>query len=274
MCFVSPALKKLKLLLYLWMGSIIFLASSPTILAQSQHEKNVRSTSLKVNETVPDFPLSGTISQEDKQYLGPLEQEAGLHDIASKFILVEVFSIYCPQCQRIVGKLNNLYKLIESNPLCKANVKMIGIGAGNNMNEVGYFRKYHTVPFPLLPDPGFSIHEILKRPRTPFVFLAIKENGRLKVQAVFDPLKKETETFAFLQAELRKTIPATDVAHTPTEEYLHLKRHSLLWDHPRGKPIACIVSNAKAKRIENHGNWCKVEIEQNGCCVIGWLASQ
>jgi peroxiredoxin len=267
MSFVFLGFKKIRLSLYVCLGAIILLASSSAIFAQSQDEKNVKNVPLKVNETVPDFSLSDAISQEDKHHLGLLEQGATFHDIDSEFMLVEVFSIYCPQCQRIVGNLNNLYKMIQADPVCKENIKMIGIGVGNNMTEVEYFRKYYTVSFPLLPDPDFSIHKILKSPRTPFIFLAIKENDRLKVQAVFDPLEKAKEKFAFLQAELKKTIPTTDVAHTSTEEYLHLKKHCLLWDHPQGKPIFCIVSNTKAKRIESHG-------EQNGCCLIGWLFSQ
>jgi hypothetical protein len=174
-----------------------------TVLAGSEDLRHAQPELLEVNETILDFPLNGIMCEDDRRYLGCGKKQVMCSDTDSKFLLLEVFSIYCTQCQRVAPKMKKLYKLIEADPLCRTNFKMIGIGAGNNEHEVKYFRKYYGVPFPLLPDPDYSIHKTLKQPRTPLLLVLKKEMKRLKVQAVLALFESQEEHFKQLREIIR-----------------------------------------------------------------------
>jgi hypothetical protein len=89
----------------------------------------------------------------------------------AKLVLIELFSLYCTVCQKQAPKANKIYKLIEGDEGLREDIKMIGIGVGNNQKEIGFFKTHYRVPFPLCPDPYFEIHKKLEEPRTPFILL-------------------------------------------------------------------------------------------------------
>jgi hypothetical protein len=74
--------------------------------------------------------------------------------------------------------VNELYRLIESNPLLKNKIKLIGIGLGNSPYEVEVFKKTYDIPFPLFPDKDFVIHKVCGEVRTPYYMVVkINEDG-------------------------------------------------------------------------------------------------
>ncbi len=122
--------------------------------------------------TLPSFVLTGRETDQNKQYLGIKNLNAfSISQIPSKFILIDIFSLYCPICNQQAPMINQLYKLVQQDPELSKDLKIIGIGAGNNQTEVDVFRNNLRVPFPLIPDPAFKIHKKIGEPRTPFIFL-------------------------------------------------------------------------------------------------------
>jgi len=68
--------------------------------------------------------------------------------IKAKVVIVEIFSIYCPQLsENSTG--DELRSIISSKmPNLKGKIKLIGIGAGNSRYEVEVFKKTFNTPFP------------------------------------------------------------------------------------------------------------------------------
>jgi peroxiredoxin len=122
-------------------------------------------------DRLPDFTLSVPEKPEHRSYLGlPDTENFKIHQIQAEVVIIEIFSMYCPHCQREAPALNDLYHDIESSEKLRGRIKLVGIGAGNSTYEVNFFQKRYNVPFPLFPDGDFAIHKLLGEVRTPYFF--------------------------------------------------------------------------------------------------------
>jgi hypothetical protein len=125
---------------------------------------------------LPDIRLSIPDLPGERQYLGLDGKEAfKIPEVRADIVIIEVFSMYCPFCQKEAPNVNELFRIIDNNSDWKNRIKIIGLGAGNSPFEVDVFKKTYTVPFPLFPDSDFSCHEALGKVRTPF-FIVVKVN--------------------------------------------------------------------------------------------------
>lgn len=121
-------------------------------------------------ETFPDNPLPvSDLDDEHLAYLGidSKVQSFSAADIDADIVVVQVFSMYCPICQREAEAVNRMYHLKESRELDMV-VRMIGIAPGNSAFEVGVFRDEYAISFPLFPDPDYQWHKILGEVGTPY----------------------------------------------------------------------------------------------------------
>src|SRR5512139_358931 len=154
-------------------------------------------------EVLPVINLSVPKNPDERNYLGL--SGSGLFkipQIKAKAVIIEIFSLYCPYCQKDAPGVNELFRLIENNPDIKNKIKLIGIGAGNTPYEMEVFKKTYEVPFPLFPDKDFVIHQACGEVRTPY-FMVVKMNEDGTHQIVHSQLGDYPGAEPFLDVVLK-----------------------------------------------------------------------
>jgi peroxiredoxin len=151
------------------------------------------------NSILPDFQLPIPANAVHRQYLG-LKGKGffKIHEIKAKAVIIEIFSMYCPYCQREAPNINKLYQRMETDPQLKGKIKIIGIGAGNSPFEVDIFRKKYQVPFPLFSDKNFTVHKCLGETRTPYFFVVAAGPGSTQ-EVIYSKLGGIKDLDSFLQ---------------------------------------------------------------------------
>ena len=130
-----------------------------------------------VGGKLPDFSLNIPKPGTERAYLGLSGPGTfKVPQIKARSVVIEIFSMYCPYCQKEAPRVNEVYEKIEADPALKSKIKLIGIGVGNSLYEVGIFKKKYGIPFPLFPDSELVLHELLGGVRTPY-FIGVKING-------------------------------------------------------------------------------------------------
>jgi peroxiredoxin len=125
----------------------------------------------------PAISLGVPEKESAREYLGVTGKGSfGISKIKADLVIVEIFSMYCPYCQKEAPIVNDLYRIISENPAVKDRIKIIGIGAGNTPFEVDVFRNKYDIRFPLFPDESFAVHKAVGEVRTPYFFV-LKTNG-------------------------------------------------------------------------------------------------
>jgi thiol-disulfide isomerase/thioredoxin len=167
---------------------------SPVLTANKSPEKG---------ETLPVFNLQIPKSPAEKTYLG-LSGDGffKIPQIKAKVVIVEIYSMYCPYCQKDAPGINELYQRIQKSPDLKDKIKLIGIGAGNTPFEVEAYRKTYQVPFPLFPDKDYTIHKACGEVRTPY-FIVVKINDDGTHQIVHAQLGNYPGAEPFLEIILK-----------------------------------------------------------------------
>lgn len=160
---------------------LIFIAVGLLLAGNSRGyagESNAAGGPPQEGKALPEFRLSVPQDAGEVRYLGIKgESPFKLSDVQADIVILEIFSMYCPYCQREAPNVNELYKMTESGAASKVRIKLIGIGVGNSPYEVSFFKTQYGVQFPLFADPDFSFHKALGRTRTP-CFIAVDVRGK------------------------------------------------------------------------------------------------
>jgi thiol-disulfide isomerase/thioredoxin len=184
-----------KILMFLAAMTLLFsMLVFPALAANKPPEKG---------EVLPVMNLPTPKNPDERSYLGL--SGSGLFkipQIKARVVIVEIFSMYCPYCQKDAPGVNELYRLIENNADIKNKIKLIGIGAGNSSYEVEVFKKTYNVPFPLFPDKDFTIHKACGEVRTPY-FMVVKINEDGTHQIVYNQLGGYPGAEPFLELVLK-----------------------------------------------------------------------
>jgi peroxiredoxin len=151
------------------MAASILMINTPTTLADDNP--------IAKGQPLPEFTLPAPEDPAHLDYLGLApEQPFKIHQIRAQVVIIEIFSMYCPHCQREAPTVNAFYERIQKDRKLRGRVKLIGIGAGNSPFEIAFFKKKYAVPFPLFPDEKFEIHKKIGEVRTPY-FIGVNTEG-------------------------------------------------------------------------------------------------
>lgn len=159
-----------------------------------------------IGEGLTRIELPGPENPGMRNYLGlGNEPTFTLDKIDARVVIIEIFSMYCPHCQREAPRVNRFYDLLQERGNLGSAVKLVGIGVGNTPFEVAHFRTTYGIAFPLFADGDFTIHKALGEVKTPyFICLARSKEGAFQVvisrpggindpEAFLDEILEQTE---------------------------------------------------------------------------------
>lgn len=138
---------------------------------------------IEPGQSFPGISLPAPADSAHREYLGLLRgrTEFMLHEVGADTIIVQVFSMYCPHCQRMAPTVNELYRIMISPEEPGTSMKLIGIAGGNSVLETSIFRDKYDVSFPLFPDESARLSASLGVVRTPHFFVLSKTGKTLTV---------------------------------------------------------------------------------------------
>jgi thiol-disulfide isomerase/thioredoxin len=144
---------------------------------QSERPSDKEEGPVMFRKNIVGIRLAAPRTDKEAAYLGvPSDgSEFELTEIKSRVLLVQLFDMYCTNCQREAPEVNRLYEQVQVSDL-KDRVRFVGIGKGNTETEVDIFRDRYKVPFPLFADLEKVNTRRLGVERTPnFIIVNLKD---------------------------------------------------------------------------------------------------
>ncbi len=120
---------------------------------------------------LPAFSVMAPKNPAYRSYLR-LDKETTLKpgELDADLIIIEVFNVYCASCNFMAPYMNELFAKINKDPELKDHVKMMGIGAGNDIWDISDYEDRYN--FPIVPDDEYKFHNLVGQPPTPFLIFA------------------------------------------------------------------------------------------------------
>jgi len=160
---------------------------------------------IKPGDIFPGMSFDLSSNKKAQEYLGIKRGKTiELSQINADLLIVEVMSVYCVSCMSQTAYDRDLFTMIEGNKRTAGKVKMIGIGAGNNLREVNKFVDEFEILYPVFPDFEFSRYNQIGQVRTPFkIFLSKKPDGKFHVIETEQGVREDVkQTFGMIVAML------------------------------------------------------------------------
>ena len=131
---------------------------------------------LQTGDQFPTVVMVAPTAPAEKRYLGLSDEETFvLADMSADVIYVEIMNTHCFSCKKQARSNNQLFALISSDSKTKDKIKILAIAVGNNASEVTDFKETYQVSYPIIPDPGFTLHQAVGFTKTPYSFYIRKD---------------------------------------------------------------------------------------------------
>jgi peroxiredoxin len=157
-------------------------------------------------EPFPAITLQVPEKVSEKEYLGLTGKGTfQISGIKADMVIIEIFSMYCPYCQKEAPLVNELYQAIMKREDLKNRIKIIGVGAGNTPFEVGVFRSQYNIQFPLFSDESYMVHKKVGEVRTPY-FVAFKRNADGSNKIIYSKVGSIQDPHQFLEEIILKEL--------------------------------------------------------------------
>ncbi len=190
------------------LGIGMFFVFSGWLTDLSAQEKRL----IKAGETFPEVALRTPTRAQDRNYLGITGGDYfRIQDLKAQVILVEILNVYCSACQNQAPLYNQLFSLIQSKPDTRNRIKMIGIAAGNDEEEVKSFRDHFQIRYPIITDSDYILHKAVGGGPTPFSII-VRNVPKEKSALVADThlgVNKEVRGLLRLMKSVTRMDPAT-----------------------------------------------------------------
>ena len=159
---------------------------------------------LPVGQAFPDIAFKGPLLPQEAKELGvgATDKAIRLSHLKAEAVVLVVFSMYCPFCQKEGPELDKMHKLIGQKDLADK-VKLVGLGAGNSAFEVNVYREKFGLTFPLFPDQDFEAYKALGQVGTPYYYVLKRQGADFVI--VEEQLGCVVSPGAFLDGVLEKT---------------------------------------------------------------------
>jgi peroxiredoxin len=155
-------------------------------------------------ESFPDISLQVPEKTSEKEYLGLTGKGSfQISRIKTDIVILEIFSMYCPYCQKEAPLVNELYQAIMKREDLKNRIKIMGVGAGNTPFEVDVFKNQYNIQFPLLSDEAFTVHKKVGEVRTPYFFV-FKQNADGSNKIIYSRVGSIQDPHQFLEEIILK----------------------------------------------------------------------
>jgi len=122
-----------------------------------------------MGETFPEVALPSPQDKAGQAYLGlPAGQEKfTLSQVDARVVLVELLNVLCPHCRKQTKPYNQLFQLLQQDPVTRGKVKMLGVAVANSHEQIDDFVTVYGVAFPVVSDERFLLHRALRAGQTP-----------------------------------------------------------------------------------------------------------
>ncbi len=178
---------------------VIGLCLQSSFVSAEEPQSDHRNVLMKLKLSVPE-------NQKDREYLG-IKNSSGkmsLAQIRAEVLIIEIFSMYCPHCQKHAPTANKLYHAIDSRKEFRDKIKYIGIGVGNSKYEVGIFKQKYSPPFPLFDDGAYTIANSLSGIGTPH-YVGIRTDNGSKFEVFYSKSGGFTDAEEFLNMIVKES---------------------------------------------------------------------
>jgi len=131
---------------------------------------------ISMGEAFPRVELPAPTDPSDRAYLGLSDAPTfRLDQVAGRVVLVEMLNVLCPHCVKQTAPYNQLYRRLESDPVTRGQVKMLGVAVANSDEQIDDFVVIYDVAFPVVPDRRFALHRAVRGGPTPFSIYLLRD---------------------------------------------------------------------------------------------------